>query len=267
MAKQRFAGKIALVTGCGAAGPGWGNGKATAVLLARDGAKVFGCDIDLRAAEETRDLIRKEGAQCEVRVTDVGKTDQVKALVDDCIEHFGRIDVLVNNVGISGNGGPVECPEDKWRRDLDVNITSMFLTCKYVLPHMERQGGGSIVNISSLSAIRSVSVSSVSYDTTKAAVLGFSRSVALRYAKRNIRSNVVLPGLIRTPTAEQVIGDYVEQWGKQPPMGLPGEAWDIAEAVLYLASDAAKYVTATELIVDGGLAAKMAVNDGSLDDN
>src|SRR5690242_12299662 len=127
---SRFDGKVALVTGCGSSGPGWGNGKAISVLLARGGARVFGCDINLDAAEETRDIIRKEGGQCEVRVADVASTDQVRALVSACIENFGRIDVLVNNVGIVTVGGPVETSEEHWRRDLDVNITGIFLTSK-----------------------------------------------------------------------------------------------------------------------------------------
>src|SRR5688500_7350517 len=131
-------GKVALITGCGSSGPGWGNGKAAAVLCARNGAKIFGCDINLTAAEETREIIRKEGGTCEVKAADVTSAEQVKAVVDACIERLGRIDVLVNNVGIAEVGGPVEYPLEKWQRDLGVNITSMFLTCKYVLPHMER---------------------------------------------------------------------------------------------------------------------------------
>jgi NAD(P)-dependent dehydrogenase (short-subunit alcohol dehydrogenase family) len=253
----RFKGKVALVTGCGCAGPGLGNGRAISILLAREGAQLFGCDISLAAAEQTQSMIRAEGGQCEVKATDVAKSDQVEALVNACVKRYNRIDVLVNNVGIGGDGGPVEYPEDKWHRDMDVNVTSMFLTCKYVLPYMERQGGGSIVNISSGSAVRSVCVSSISYDTSKAAVLGFSRAVALRYARKNIRSNVVMPGLINTPMAEPIIGNM----SRECPMRKLGEGWDIAEAVAFLASDAAKYITGVELPVDGGLLAKMAIRE------
>jgi NAD(P)-dependent dehydrogenase (short-subunit alcohol dehydrogenase family) len=264
---KRLNGKVALVTGCGSSGPGWGNGKAIAVLFAREGAKVFGCDIKLAGAEETCGLIRAEGAVSEVRAVDVAKAEEVRGLVDACVTQFGRVDVLVNNVGIVEVGGPVDYPEEKWRRALDVNITSMFLTCKHVLPHMERQGGGSIVNIGSIAGIRYTGVAYISYYTTKAAVLGFSRGVALQYAPKGIRSNVVMPGLMKTPMIVEPLKDVYGQGSvekmmdirdKQCPMGHMGDAWDVAEAALYLASDAAKYVTGTELTVDGGITAKFA---------
>jgi NAD(P)-dependent dehydrogenase (short-subunit alcohol dehydrogenase family) len=256
---KEFVGKVALVTGCGSRGSGLGNGKAISVAFARAGADVFGCDVNLEAAEETRDIIKKEGGRCEIRATDVARSDQVKDLVEACVEKFGRIDALVNNVGIGGEGGPVDYPEDKWKRDLDVNITAMFLTCRYVIPHMERQGGGSIVNISSISGIRGSGAPLISYETSKAAVLGFSRGVALQYASKKIRSNVVMPGLIATPVFLQTAGDphEIERMGKSVPLGHLGEAWDVAGAVLYLASDSSKFVTATELIVDGGSSARL----------
>jgi NAD(P)-dependent dehydrogenase (short-subunit alcohol dehydrogenase family) len=173
----------------------------------------------------------------------------------------------VNNVGIAEVGGPVEYPVEKWQRDLDVNLTSMFLTCKYVLPRMECQGGGSIVNIGSIAGIRYSGVPYISYYTTKAAVLGFSRGVALQYAAKNIRSNVLMPGLMDTPMIIEPLkniyggGDVdklKEVRNKQCPTGHMGDAWDVAAAALYLASDAAKYVTGTELTVDGGISAKFA---------
>ena len=258
---ERLKGKVAVVTGCGSAGPGWGNGKAIAALFAREGAAIMGCDIRLAAAEETRSIIRGEGGACEVMAVDVSKSAEVKVLADAAVAHFGRIDILVNNVGIVEVGGPVEYPEEKWRRDLDVNITSMFLAAKHVLPHMERAGGGSIAGI------RYTGVPYISYYTTKAAVSGFSRGVALEYARRNIRSNVILPGLMNTPMiVEPLKGVYgagdvdamIEKRNAQCPTGSMGDAWDVAEAALYLASDAAKYVTATELVVDGGITAKFA---------
>ncbi|MEZ5809797.1 MAG: SDR family NAD(P)-dependent oxidoreductase [Rhizobiaceae bacterium] len=261
----KLEGKVAIVTGCGSAGPGWGNGKAIAALFARNGAGIMGCDIRLEAGKETRDIIRAEGGACEVMAVDVSKSDQVKALADAAIEHFGRIDILVNNVGIVEVGGPVEYPEEKWRRALDINVTSMFLAAKHVLPHMEKEGSGAVVNIGSIAGIRYTGVPYISYYTTKAAVLGFSRGLALEYAGRNIRSNVIMPGLMNTPMiVEPLKGIYgagsvdkmVEIRDAQCPMGHMGDAWDVAEAALYLASDAARYVTGTELIVDGGITAK-----------
>lgn len=263
----RLAGKVALVAGCGSSGPGWGNGKAISVMFAREGAKIFGCDINREAAQETMDIIIGEGGECEVITTDVTSSEQVKSLMDACIERFGHLDVLVNNVGIVGVGGPVEYPESKWRRDMDVNVTSMFLTCKHALPYMERKNSGSIINIGSIAGIRYSGVPYISYYTSKAAVLGFSRGIALEYAEKNIRSNVVMPGLMETPMIIEPLSEAYgsgdvekmkEARNKQCPTGHMGNAWDIAEAALYLASDAASYVTGTELVVDGGITAKFA---------
>jgi len=261
----RLEGKVALVTGCGSAGPGWGNGKAISALFSREGASIFGCDIRTEAAQETQRVIQEEGGTCEVMAVDVTKAEQIENLVDACLTRFGRIDVLVNNVGIVEVGGPVEYTQQQWQRAFDINVTSMFLTCKYVLPHMEKQGAGSIVNIGSIAGIRYTGVPYISYYTTKAAVLGFSRGVALQYAPKGIRSNVVMPGLMNTPMIVEPLKDVyghgnVDEMfavrNKQCPMGHMGEAWDVAEAALYLASDAAKYVTATEVTVDGGITAK-----------
>ena len=264
---KRLSGKVALVTGCGSAGPGWGNGKAIAALYAREGASVMGCDIRFEAAYETCEVIRAEGNTCEVMAVDVSKADQVEAFVEKAVASFGGVDILVNNVGTVAVGGPVEYPEEMWRRDLDVNITSMFLTAKYALPHMEKRGGGAVVNIGSIAGIRYTGVPYISYYTTKAAVIGFSRGLALEYAGRNIRSNVIMPGLMNTPMIVEplkgVYGDgdidrMIEKRNAQCPTGSMGDAWDVAQAALYLASDAAKYVTATELVVDGGITAKFA---------
>src|SRR6266542_3327391 len=206
---NRLEGKVALVTGCGSAGPGWGIGKAIAVLFAREGAQVFGCDINATAAEETQAIIARDGGQCAVYRADVTSADEVRSLVDSCTKHFGAIDILVNNVGMVEVGGPVEYPEEKWRRTLDVNLTSMFLTCKYAIPYMERNSGGSIVNIGSIAGIRYTGVPYIGYYTTKAAVLGLSRAVALQYAALHIRSNVIMPGLMKTPfVVEPLKGIY-----------------------------------------------------------
>lgn len=259
--------KVVLVTGAGSSGPGWGNGKAIAALCAREGARIFGCDINLAAAQETREIVRSEGGLMEAQRCDVSQSDDVERTVHACIETFGRVDVLVNNVGIVEVGGPVEYPQDRWQRALDVNLTSMFLTCKHVIPHMQRQGGGSIVNIGSIAGIRYTGVPYIAYYTTKAAALGLSRGVALEYAKQQIRCNVVLPGLMNTPMiVEPLKGAYgdgdvqrmMQRRNDQCPMGHMGDAWDVAHAVLWLASDESKYVTAAEIVVDGGMTARCA---------
>ena len=257
----RLKDKVALVTGAGSIGPGWGNGKATAVLFAREGAKVFAADLRLAAALETKRIIEGEGGACEAVACDVSKAKEVAAMVDACMKAFGRVDVLHNNVGIVEVGGPVEASEESWDRVNDVNLKSIFLTCKHVLPHMERQGKGAIVNIASVSGIRWTGVSYVSYSATKAAVIHLTRVVALQYARAGIRANSILPGLMNTPMVHaSLVGAYganademVAKRDAQCPMGRMGDAWDVAYAALFLASDEAKYITGTELIVDGGL--------------
>ncbi len=262
---ERLKDKVAIVTGAGSVGPGWGNGKATAVLFAREGASVLGVDISLAAVEETKGIIDQEGGDCTVHEADVSKSDEVKAMVERCIQTYGRIDILHNNVGIIVVGGPVETSEETWDRVNAVNLKSMFLTCKYVLPHMERQGGGAIVNISSIAAIRYTGIPYVTYYTTKAGILQLTQSIALEYAERNIRANAILPGLMNTPMIveplKEAYGDgdvekMIEIRNNQCPTKKMGDAWDVAYAALFLASDEAKYITGTQLVVDGGITCK-----------
>jgi NAD(P)-dependent dehydrogenase (short-subunit alcohol dehydrogenase family) len=226
----RVEGKVALVTGAGAVGPGWGNGKAAAVLYAREGARVFAVDLNEAAAEETATIIRGEGGEVAVARADISKADQVEAMVGACVDAFGRIDILHNNVGIVEVGGPVE-----------------------------------LSNISSVSGIRYTGVPYISYATTKGAILPFTQSVALEYAGRGIRANAILPGLMNTPMIVEPLKDVygggdVDEMGRvrdaQCPLGHMGDAWDVAHAALFLASDEAKYITGTTLVVDGGLTAK-----------
>lgn len=261
----RLRDKVALVSGAGSIGPGWGNGKAAAVLFAREGARVLAADINIEAARETKRIIEAEGGVCETVSGNVAVAADVSAITDACLSAFGRIDVLHNNVGIVELGGPVETTEESWDRVNDVNLKSMFLTCKHVLPHMERQGGGAIVNIASIAGIRWLGVPYLSYAATKAAVIQFTRVVALQYARSGIRANSILPGLMNTPMvhAPEVVSAYggnteelVRRRDEQCPMGHMGDAWDVAYAALFLASDEAKYITGTELVVDGGLTAK-----------
>jgi NAD(P)-dependent dehydrogenase (short-subunit alcohol dehydrogenase family) len=261
---HRLQDKIALVTGAGSAGPGWGNGKATAVLFAREGARVFAVDINFDAARETQALIQAEGGHCVAYAADVSRADQVEVLVRACILEYGRIDVLHNNVGIVLSGGPVELSEQDWDRTAAVNVKSLFLMCKHVLPHMDAAGRGAIVNVSSVGGTRWTGMPYVAYASSKAAVLQFTQSVALQYARRGIRSNAVIPGLIDTPLVQKSLGavygdaDLAEVRRKrdaQAPMGHMGDAWDVAHAALFLASDEARYITGTSIVVDGGLSA------------
>ncbi|MEO3429231.1 glucose 1-dehydrogenase [Pelagibius sp. CAU 1746] len=263
----RLEGKVAVIVGAGSSGPGWGNGKAAAVLFAREGAKVFCVDINAAAAEETAEIIRGEGGAAEACRADGADAGDAEAMVARCLEVFGRIDVLDNNVGILEVGGPVETSEESWDRVLDVNLKSMFLACKHVIPVMLRQGGGAIVNIGSIAGIRDTGVPYISYSTSKGAVVPFTRSIAMQYAGQGIRANAVLPGLMNTPMiveplkeayAQGDVEEMIRRRDAQCPMGRMGDAWDVAYAALFLASDEAKYVTAAELVVDGGITAKFS---------
>lgn len=261
---KHLEGKVAIVTGAGAIGPGIGNGKATAIVFAREGAKVMAVDFKLEAAEETRRLIEKEGGTGITFRADVAKASDCQKMVGKCLQTFGRIDILHNNVGIGGYGGPVETSEEEWDRIMEINLKSMFLTCKYVLPHMEKQGSGVIINISSINAL-AVTVPAVAYSTSKAGVIAFTREVAFQYAPKGIRVNAILPGLIKTPMVahygkDAYGGDIEEMWKRRDamsPTGKQGEPWDIAHAALFLASDEAKYITGTTLIVDGCITGTM----------
>ena len=193
---------MAVVVGAGSSGPGWGNGKAAATLFAREGARIFAVDIDSNAAGETCSLIRDEGGTAEPFEADVTDGAAVEELVASCLRAFGRIDVLHNNVGVVALGGPVELSEAEWDRVHAVNVKSFFLTAKHVLPQMERQGAGAIVNVSSVASIRWTGISYLAYASSKAAVNQLTQAIAIEYAPKGIRCNAVLPGLMDTPMVQ-----------------------------------------------------------------
>ena len=259
----RLDGKVAIVTGCGSSGPGWGNGKAMAVLLARQGAKIAGFDRDEAAAAETKRIIEDEGGSCFIARCDATNAREVNAFVADCLARLGRIDILINNVGRSEPGGPVELAEETWDEQLEVNLKTAYLMCKAVLPIMERQGSGSVVSVSSVAGLRYVGKPQVAYAAGKAALLQFTRTTAVIYADRGVRLNCVVPGLMSTPLVRRLADKYAggdfegfsAHRNAQVPMGRMGDAWDVAHAALFLASDQARYVTGTEIVVDGGLTA------------
>jgi NAD(P)-dependent dehydrogenase (short-subunit alcohol dehydrogenase family) len=263
----RLKGKVAMVVGAGSIGPGWGNGKATAVTFAREGAQVFCVDRNGAAAEETVKIITDEGGTATAFTADVSRAAEIEAMVGACLKAYGRIDVLDNNVGIAEMGSVVDVTEESWDRVFTVNLKSAYLAMKHVVPAMVKQGGGSIINISSIASIRHVGISYVSYNVSKAAMNQLTRSTAIEFAKNHVRVNAILPGLMKTPMVEHSAGlansyakgDVEAMWrarDAQVPMGHMGEAWDVANAALFLASDEAKYVTGIELVVDGGITCK-----------
>ncbi|CAN5442319.1 glucose 1-dehydrogenase [soil metagenome] len=261
----RFKGKVAIVTGAGCVGSGWGNGRAIAVRLAEEGAKVFAVDRDRERLDETLSLAGEAAASIRTHICDVTSSDSVAAMAAACVEEFGTIDILVNNVGGSAKGGPVEMSEDVWDAQVDFNLKSVFLTCKHVLPTMLAKRAGAIVNLASTSGMRWTGAAQVAYAATKAGVIQLSRVVAVQHASQGIRVNTVVPGQLHTPMVESRLagqragGDVdalLAQRQKRIPLGFMGDGRDTAAAVLFLASDEARFITGTEIVVDGGMTAR-----------
>jgi NAD(P)-dependent dehydrogenase (short-subunit alcohol dehydrogenase family) len=263
---KRLQGKVAIVTGAGQTpGDTIGNGRAISLLFARAGAKVMLVDLRLQSAQETKSMIDQEGGESLAFAADVTQSDDCRRMAEKCVETHGRIDILVNNVGVGGEDqGPVKLKEEVWDRIFAVNLKSMFLTCKYVLPFMEKQESGSIVNISSAAAVAAVSM--LAYKTSKAGVNALTHSIAMKYAKKGIRANAIMPGLMNTPMAIEGISehrgvkkdDLIKARNSMVPLkGGMGSGWDTAYAALFLASDEGKFITGVILPVDGGQCAKI----------
>jgi NAD(P)-dependent dehydrogenase (short-subunit alcohol dehydrogenase family) len=256
---SRLKGKVAIVTGAGSVGPGWGNGRAIAARFAEEGAKIFAVDLHADRLVETENAAKTD---IRAHICDVTDGRAVKEMVETCVEHFGRVDILVNNVGGSAAGGPVEMSEEVWDAQVDYNLKSVFLGCKHALPVMERQRSGAIVNIASSSGLRWTGSAQVAYAATKAGVIQLSRVVAVQYAAKGIRVNSIVPGQLHTPMVEtrlakQRAGGDVEALlksrVKRIPLGFAGDGRDTANAALFLACDEARFITGTEIVVDGGM--------------
>jgi NAD(P)-dependent dehydrogenase (short-subunit alcohol dehydrogenase family) len=255
---NRLKDRVAIVTGAGSVGPGWGNGRGTAVRFAEEGARVFAVDRNEQFLRET--VAKAPGIA--THICDIMDSSAVQAMVAACEKKFGRVDILVNNVGGSAPGGPVEMTEEAWDAQLEHNLKGLFLACKHVLPVMERQKSGAIVNLSSTSGIRWGGSAHIAYATSKGGILQFSRSLAAQYAGRGIRVNTVVPGQLHTPLVEarlagQRAGGDVQKLLQQRlariPLGFAGDGRDTANAVLFLASDEARFITGAEIVVDGGM--------------
>lgn len=262
---KRLEGKVAIVTGAGCVGPGWGNGRAVAVRFAQEGAKVFAVDKSADAMAETLLRANDAGGDITAWTGDATVSADVHAMVQACVERYGRVDILVNNVGGSRRGGPVDLSEADWDAQMDFNLKSVFLACKHVIPIMQGQGGGAIVNTASTSGIRWTGAAQVGYASAKAGIIQLSRVVAVEYAKHNIRVNTVVPGQMHTPMVEarlagQRAGGNVDallaERQARIPLGFMGDGTDTANAAVFLASDEARFVTGTEIIVDGGMSVR-----------
>jgi NAD(P)-dependent dehydrogenase (short-subunit alcohol dehydrogenase family) len=263
---KRLLDKVAIITGAGQTpGDTIGNGRAMAVLFAREGGQLMLVDRNFESAQETQSIIEKEGGRAIAFEADVTRSEDCRKMADACVAHYGKIDILVNNVGTgTDDAGPVKLSEEAWDTIFDVNLKSMYLTCKYVLPHMERQGGGSIINISSAAAVCATGI--LAYKTSKAGVNALTHTVAMKYAKKGIRVNAIMPGLLNTPMAIEGISkatgtdkaELIERRNKTVPLkGGMGDAWDTAYGALFLASDEAKFITSVILPIDGGQCARI----------
>jgi len=286
----RLQGKIAIVTGAGCIGPGWGNGRATTCRFFEEGAKVFAVDISESALEETlqrveavrtaNNNVAAKYGELETHICNATDNDSVAAMIDAAVQRFGGLDILVNNVGVPARGGPVDLTEEAWDAQIDINLKSVFLTCKHAIPYIEKTlqensttsnnssnpgTTGAIVNIASTSGIRWTGNAQVGYAASKAGVIQFSRVAAVEYAARGIRVNSIVPGQLHTPMVEAKLagmrtsGDVdalLADRLARIPLGYMGDGRDTANAAVYLASDEACFVTGTEIVVDGGMSAR-----------
>jgi NAD(P)-dependent dehydrogenase (short-subunit alcohol dehydrogenase family) len=269
-ARNRLEGKVALVAGAGAIGDGWGNGKAAAYVYGKEGASVFCVDWREDAAEETAEQIRQIGGKAIAFAADVTSEKSVTDLVAACVEAYGRVDILHNNIGGQGTGRRLDTiTVDDWNTTFARNVTTAMLTCRAVVPIMEQNGGGAIVNISSIAAIRHLNVPTAVYSMTKGAMIEFTKNIAIQYADAGVRANCVLPGYIDTPFIQRIVDgkpaytfkgfktaeEYREARDEIIPSGRMGTGFDVAYASLFLASDEAGHITGTHLVVDGGVTA------------
>jgi NAD(P)-dependent dehydrogenase (short-subunit alcohol dehydrogenase family) len=258
-------GRVIFVSGGGSAGPGWSIGRASCVTYARLGAKVCVVDRDPASAEETTRLILEEGGIAKTFVGDVSEQDQVKRLFNEARQQLGPIDVLHHNVGIGKEGGPMETSAEDFDHIHKVNVASLLLAAHEVLPEMVTRGKGNIIAISSVAGMRYLGYPHLAYSVTKAANTQFIRMIAQQYADKGIRANTVVPGLIDTPRIANTVAKMFSENGldqaraardHQVPIGRSGTAWEVAHACAFLVSDAASYITGTELVVDGGITGK-----------
>ncbi len=249
--KGRLEGKVAIVTGAGSRGPGIGNGKATAILFAREGAKVLLVDKIAERMKETLEIIDSEGGEASMHTGDVTNVADCQAIVKEAVERYGKLDILHNNVGIDSTGSVVDIDVKEWDKIMEVNLKSVMLTSKFAIPAMIAGGGGAIINISSVAALRPRNMDA--YSTSKGGVIALTRAMAASYAADRIRVNCIIPGMVYTPMVAEILTEKTrEQRRLSTPLQTEGTGWDVGWAAVYLASDEARWVTGITLPVDGG---------------
>ncbi|MCX6004944.1 MAG: SDR family NAD(P)-dependent oxidoreductase [Chloroflexi bacterium] len=249
---MRLKGKVAIVSGAGTIRPGMGNGRATAILFAKEGAKVACVDKNLSSAQETADIIKAQGGEAIAMQADVTQEKEAKALIQAVVSEYGKLDILFNNVGVGFGSAGLKVSEEDWDTIMSTNLKGILFLSKYAIPEMAKYGGGAIVNNSSGASF--VAHQIYAYSTSKAGVNALTRCLAVGAAKYNVRVNCVAPGLIETPMVQPVMGekrDYAIT--TRVPMKRHGKPEEVAYAVLFLASDEASYITGQTLSVDGGV--------------
>ena len=252
--KGRLDGQVAIVTGAASRAEGIGNGAAAAILFAREGAKVVLVNRSLDRAEALAATIRESGGTALAVAADAADEAGTALMAQTALDHFGRIDILHNNVGIGAAGTPETVTMEAWERVFRINLTSALLSCRAVLPHMKAQGSGAIINVSSIAGMTGLSGSpgAVAYTTTKAGLQGFTLSIAADYAAHGIRANCIIVGTVNTPMVAHMGEEARERRRKGVPLQTEGTGWDVGHAAVYLASDEARWVTGVMLPIDGG---------------
>jgi NAD(P)-dependent dehydrogenase (short-subunit alcohol dehydrogenase family) len=248
-----LAGKVAIVTGGGAAGDGIGNGRAAAILLAKQGCKVLVVDRKLPEAERTVEMAKEHGGEAAAFACDVTKEADCAAMVAEAVKRWGRLDILDNNVGIGSRLDVTRVPPEEWAKVMEVNVTSMYLASRHAIPEMRKQGGGAIVNISSISALRPRGLTT--YTVSKGAVIALTKAMAVDHGREGIRVNCIAPGPVYTPMVYSpgMSEKARDTRRRASALGIEGTGWDIGNAVVFLASTRARYITGHVLVVDGGV--------------
>jgi NAD(P)-dependent dehydrogenase (short-subunit alcohol dehydrogenase family) len=249
----RLKDKVAIVTGAGSRGPGIGNGKATAILFAREGAKVLCVDAEIARAEETVKAIAGEGNAALAFAADVTRATDCRAMVAEAAARWGRLDILHNNVGVESRLDLMETTEQEWDRVMAIDLKSMLLATQAAVPEMERRGSGAVTCVSSIAAM--VGHGRTAYAAAKAGVIGFVTSVAVQLGPKGIRVNGIAPGQVWTPMVERLGAEARERRRRAAPLGTEGTGWDVGWGAVYLASDEARWVTGHILVIDAGLTA------------
>ena len=250
---DRLRGKVAIVTGAGSRGPGLGNGKAAAILFAREGARVLCVDQGLPRAEETVALIRAEGGAAAALAADVTRADNCRAMVEAAVARWGGLDILHNNVGIESRKDLLETTEEEWDQVLEVDLKSVFLATRAAAPAIIARGGGSVICVSSIAGHRGHG--RTAYAAAKAGIEGFVRTVAVQLGPQGVRINAIAPGTVWTPMVEGLGPEARERRRKASPLGTEGTGWDVGWGAVYLASDESRWVTGQVLVIDAGLTA------------